>query len=196
MDAISLLTGRRSIAPDALGEPAPSEADLDTILRSAVAAPDHGGLMPWRFILIRDDARRRLGEVFAEATRAREPAADAATLAKQASKPLRAPLIIAVAARIDEDNPKIPAVEQLLSAGAAAQQIQLAATALGYGAIWLTGANAHDSAVGEALGLDLDDRIVGLVHIGTPEATGPAPQRPDPWTFTTEWVEPVTYETL
>jgi nitroreductase len=196
MDPISLLIGRRSVAPDALDDPAPSDTDIDTILRSAVAAPDHGGLMPWRFILIRGEARRRLGELFAEATQARDPAADADTLAKQASKPLRAPLIIAVAARIDVDNPKIPAVEQLLSAGAAAQQIQLAATALGYGAIWLTGANAHDSAVVEALGLDLDDRIVGLLHIGTPSDPGATPQRPDPWDFTTEWTEPVTYETL
>lgn len=196
MDAISLLTGRRSIAPDMLEEPAPNNAELEVILRSAVAAPDHGGLTPWRFVLIRGEARRRLGEVFAEVTRARDPATDADTLARQASKPLRAPLIVAVAARIDQDNPKIPAVEQLLSAGAAAQQIQLAATALGYGAIWLTGANAHDSAVVEALGLDLDDRIVGLIHIGTPREIESPPQRPDPWTFTTEWYEPVTYETL
>lgn len=196
MDAISLLTSRRSTAPDALSDPAPSGPDLETILQSAVAAPDHGGLRPWRFILIRGEARRRLGEVFAEATQARDPTADADTLTKQASKPLRAPLIIAVAARIDEDNPKIPAIEQLLSAGAAAQQIQLAAIALGYGAIWLTGPNAHDSAVAEALGLELDDRIVAFVHVGTASRTGAASQRPDPWEFTTEWVEPLTHDTL
>lgn len=196
MDAISLLTGRHSTAPDRLDEPAPSGADLETILQSAVTAPDHGGLQPWRLILIRGEARRRLGEVFAEATQARDPGADDDALAKQASKPLRAPLIIAVAAHIDADNPKIPIIEQLLSAGAAAQQIQLAAIALGYGAIWLTGPNAHDGAVAEALGLDLDDRIVAFVNIGTPRQSDAPPQRPGPWDFTTEWVEPLTHETL
>lgn len=196
MDAISLLTDRRSTPPDRLNEPAPNGADLETILRSAVAAPDHGALTPWRFILIRGEARRRLGEVFADATQARDPTADAEALSKQAGKPLRAPLIIAVVARIDEDNPKIPVIEQLLSAGAAAQQIQLAAIALGYGAIWLTGANAHDATVAEALGLELEDRIVAFVHLGTPSQEKAAPQRPDPWAFTTEWVEPFSHDTL
>lgn len=196
MDAISVLTGRHSIAADRLDEPAPSGSDLETILRSAVAAPDHGGLRPWRFVLIRGQARHRLGEVFAEATRAREPATDEKTLAAQAAKPLRAPLIIAVAARTDPDNPKIPALEQALSAGVAAQQMQLAANALGYGSIWLTGPNTYDSMVAEALGLDIDDRLVAFLYLGTARNGAPPAQRPDPWEFAREWSEPQGYETL
>ncbi|MEX0606406.1 MAG: nitroreductase, partial [Halofilum sp. (in: g-proteobacteria)] len=144
MDPISLLTGRYSTPANQLDDPAPSDSELAQILCSAVAAPDHGGLRPWRFRIIRGEARRRLGKVFADATRARAPSTDAQALEDAAAKPLRAPMIIAVAAHCDPDHPKIPESEQLLSAGAAVQQIQLAARALGYGAIWLTGANTYD----------------------------------------------------
>lgn len=196
MDALELLHNRASAVADALDEPAPAGADLDAILRAGLAAPDHGSLRPWRFVLIRGTARERLGEVFAEAARARDPALDEATLARQRAKPLRAPLIVAVAARIDPDNPKIPAIEQILSAGAAAQQMQLAANALGYGSVWLTGASARDAHVAEALGLELDDRIVAFLYMGTPPDAVHPRRRPEPAGFVTEWRQPLTLETL
>ncbi len=196
MDAISLLNGRYSTPAGQLAEPAPTDAELTTMLRSAVAAPDHGGLRPWQFRIIRGEARERLGAVFAEAAHARDPALGEQALAAQAGKPLRAPLLIAVAARCEPDHPKIPESEQLLSAGAAAQQIQLTARALGYGAIWLTGPNAHDARVTEALGLGLGDRVIAFIYIGTERAPGAAPQRPDPWDFAAEWTEPQSHETL
>lgn len=196
MDALALLHDRASAAADTLDEPAPAGADLEAILRAGVAAPDHGALRPWRFVLVRGAARARLGDVFAEATRARTAEADAAEVERQRAKPLRAPLIIAVAARVDVDHPKIPAIEQILSAGAAAQQMQLAANALGYGSVWLTGPNAHDAHVAEALGLDLDDRVVAFLYMGTPRTPLRARQRPDPAGFVTEWHEPLALETL
>lgn len=196
MDALELLHTRASAVADALDEPAPAGADLDAILRAGVAAPDHGSLRPWRFVLVRGAARERLGAVFAEAARARDPALDEASLAQQRAKPLRAPLIIAVAARVDPDNPKIPAIEQILSAGAAAQQMQLAANALGYGSVWLTGPNARDAHVAEALGLDLDDQVVAFLYMGTPRQAARPPRRPEPAGFVTEWHEPLTLETL
>ena len=196
MDALELLQGRASVSADDLEEPAPTDAEIETLIRAAVAAPDHGGLRPWSFIVIRGEARARLGEVFVEAARQREPGLDAAELEKLRGKPQRAPLVIAVAARVDPDNPKIPPLEQILSAGAAAQQLQLAANALGYGAIWLTGASAHDALVREALGLDFDDRLVGFVHIGTAARRPAAPTRPDPARFLHEWHEPQQLETL
>lgn len=194
MDAIELLHNRRSVPADQLGDPAPSERDLDAILRAGVAAPDHDGLQPWRFMIIRGDARAALGEVFARALAARAPASDEATLARQRAKPMRAPLLLAVAARIDPDNTRVPATEQLLSAGAALNQMQLAANALGYGAIWLTGPNAHDGLVTEALGLDFDDRLVGFLYLGTPRSTPAPKERPDPTWFVTEWHEAHQYE--
>ena len=85
MDAMELLLNRMSIAPRLHEEPAPNEAELGQILAAACRAPDHGRLRPWRFIVIRGDARVRLGEVFAEALRARQPDTTAANLARPTS---------------------------------------------------------------------------------------------------------------
>lgn len=190
MDAIAALLGRASVPARQLDEPAPAGADLDTILQAAVRAPDHGALRPWRFLLVRGPARARLGDVLAEAFARREPDADPALVERQRAKPLRSPLIVVVAARIDRLHPKVPEIEQLLSAGAAAQCMLLAAHALGYGAIWLTGDGAYDRSVADALGLALDERIVGFVYLGTPVGEPPRPQRPDPAGLLREWTEP------
>lgn len=196
MTPLQLLHSRASVPADQLDEPAPSGEDLSAILRAGVAAPDHGGLRPWQFLLIRGAARSALGDVFAAALQARDPAAPDTAVEKQRGKPLRAPLIIAVVARVEPDNPKIPEIEQVLSAGAAAQQMQLAAHALGYGSIWLTGENARDAVVTEALGLGFDDRIVAFLYLGTPREAGHGVERPDPAAFTVEWTEPLRMETL
>lgn len=196
MDALELLHNRRSVPADRLGEPAPVGAHLEAILRAGVAAADHDGLRPWRFLIVRGAARESLGEVFARAMLARAPDSDEAALARQRAKPLRAPLLLAVAARIDPDNARVPAIEQILSAGAACNQMQLAANALGYGAIWLTGPNAHDGQVAEALGLGFDDRLVGFLYLGTARPEPPPKERPDPRPFVTEWSGPQEYESL
>ena len=167
MDAIDALTTRRS--PAQFAEPAPDDESLAEILRAAMRAPDHGKLKPWRFIVLRGDARKRFGDVMAEAMKKREPDAPANMLEREREKPLRAPLIVVLAAAIQEGH-KIPVVEQLLAAGAAAQNIMVAAHALGFGAAWKTGAPAYDSFVKEALGLAPSDAIVGFLYLGTPAA--------------------------
>ena len=196
MELVELLQHRRSIPAERLEEPAPADDDLEAILRAGVAAPDHDALRPWRFLLVRGQARVRLGHVFADAARRRDPDISPAAVERQRAKPLRAPLIIVVAARIDPANARVPAIEQVLSAGAALQQMQLAASALGYGAIWLTGANAHDAHVAEALGLDLDDRVVGFLYVGTTGRRPPAPVRPDVADHVSEWTEPCVHDTI
>jgi nitroreductase len=196
MDALELLHKRRSVPADQLAEPAPTAEDLDAILRAGVSAPDHDGLQPWRFLLIRGSARASLGEVFANALLARAPHSTDADLDRQRGKPMRAPLILAVAARIDADNARVPAIEQILSAGAALHQMQLAANALGYGAVWLTGPNAHDGSVAEALGLGFDDRVVGFLYLGTPRIRPRGAERSDPGRFLKEWSGPQSYESL
>jgi len=195
-DVLDLLRERVSVRPDQLVEPAPDDAQIETMVAAAVTAPDHGGLRPWRFIVIRGDARRRLGDVFASAAQQRRPSIEAAELEKLRGKPQRAPLVIAVAAAIQTDHPKVPAIEQIQSASAAAQQLQLAASALGFGSIWLTGDAAHDPAVAEALGLDFDDRVIGFIHIGTVDGVPPRPTRPDAASFLREWTEAMALETL
>jgi nitroreductase len=119
--------------------------------------------------LIRGEARTKLGEVLALALKRRDPQAGPDLLERERLKPLRAPLVLIVAARITP-NPKIPAVEQLLSAGAAAQNIMIACHALGFGAMWKTGDPAYDVSVKEALGLRVTDEIVGFLYIGTPKS--------------------------
>ena len=107
-------------------------------------------------------------------------------LARERGKALRAPLIVVVVARIQSGS-KIPEVEQIVSAGAAAQNIMLAAHALGYGAMWKTGEPAYDLRVKEALGLQASDAIVGFLYLGT-RAAGSAPvARPEPQDFVVEW---------
>lgn len=184
MDALELLHTRDSALR--LEDPAPDEAALDAIFASAVRAPDHGRLRPWRFVVIRGDARGRFGDVTAAALKSRCPDTAPEALARERAKVLRAPLIVVVAARV-QASAKIPAIEQMLSAGAAAQNIMLAAHALGYGAMWKTGDSAYDTQVKEALGLQATDAIVGFMYLGT-RAGGSLPGvRPTSQEFVTEW---------
>jgi nitroreductase len=185
MDALNALTTRRSMP--LLVEPAPDDAALAAMLRAGMRAADHGRLQPWRFIVLRGAAREKLGEVMAEALRRHDPETPAAALKREREKPLRAPLILVVAAEVIESH-KVPPVEQLLAAGAAAQNILLAAYALGFGAMWRTGAPAYDVHVKTALGLKRSDAIVGFLYIGTPGAPLPEAPPPDPTGFVREWV--------
>lgn len=174
------------VSVGALGEPAPSDAEIRSIVEAAVRAPDHGKLRPWRFIVIRGAARERLGEVFARGLVARDPAAASAVVEKERGKPLRAPLVIAVVARVQAGH-KIPEVEQVLSAGAAVMNMLNAIHALGYGGVLLTGGAAYDPMVSAALGLGDGERLVGFIHAGTPTQPLPTVARPDYSNFVSEW---------
>lgn len=165
MDAISALHGRVSIAT--LGQPGPTEEQLDIMLRAAVRAPDHGVLRPWRFIVLQGSERDTLGEIFVEACRRSGAAGDTETIEKMRRAPLRAPMVLVVIAETDPDN-RIPVTDQLLAAGAAAQNILLAAHALGLGAMWRTGDMARNPLVKERLGFAEKDEIVGFIYLGTP----------------------------
>jgi nitroreductase len=184
VDAITALLNRCSAKRTV--DPAPSAEDLDVMLRAAVQAPDHGRLQPWRFITVRGNARLVLGRVFAEALSERDPSASPAALEREAQKLTRAPLVIVVVCHPAE-NSKVPPIEQVVSAGAAAQNILLAAYQLGYGAMWRTGAHAYDAKVHAALGLDSADTIVGFVYVGTLEGPLPVRAQVDPTPFITEW---------
>jgi nitroreductase len=171
MNALEALTTRRSAAQ--LTDPAPDDAALRLMLRAADRAPDHGKLRPWRFIVLRGRARERLGALMAEIVRRREPDAPEGVVERERLKPLRAPLILVVAAAVVEGH-KIPVVEQVVAAGAAAQNVLLAAHALGWGAMWRTGAPAYDPEVKAALGLAPTDQIVGFLYLGTTKGLPPA----------------------
>ncbi|HZH09482.1 MAG TPA: nitroreductase [Microvirga sp.] len=165
-DSLSRLLSRRSVPPRWLGEPGPSAADIETLLTAAARVPDHGKLVPWRFIVIEGEARQRLGEVLAKAFQADNPDADAEKIAAERERFTKAPLVVAVVSRV-VPHAKIPEWEQVLSAGAVCMNLLNAATALGYGASWLSGWAAFDRRVLDALGLAPHERIAGFVHIGT-----------------------------
>ena len=184
MDALELLLGRESALK--LGAPAPDQAAIDTMLRSAVRAPDHGRLRPWRFVLIPEHRREAFGEVLAQSMQRREPEASAEMLRRERDKAMRAPLIVVVAAHVDTSG-KIPEVEQLSAVAAATQTIMLAAHALGYGAMWKTGAPAYDGAAKEALGLSPNDVVIGFLYIGTRLDTGSTIPRPSASDFVSVW---------
>jgi len=184
---ISFLTEQLSIPAADLVAPGPDKQQLEAILQSAMSAPDHGNLTPYRFLIIEGDARHALSDVFAEAARKRQ--LDDSAIEKQRQKPLRSPMIIAVVAQIT-DNPLIPEIEQLLSAGCAAQHIQLASRQLGFGSIWLTGDNCYDHHIYQALGLSIDERMVGFIYIGTPKAVPVKKNRPRAMARTRHWIAP------
>ena len=88
-----------------------------------------------------------------------------------------APLVIGVVS-FTKPHPKVPAWEQELSAGASAMNIVTAATALGYGANWLTGWFAFDRDVLDGFGLKPDEKLAGFIHIGTPVEAERRPPSP------------------
>lgn len=183
---LSFLYEQKSIPANELSEPAPSDSDIEDILQAAMSAPDHGYLTPYRFLTIQGNARHELSRVFEKSTRRRNPDVDEATVLKQKNKPLRSPLIMVVIAHIT-DNPKIPEIEQLLSAGCAAQHIQLACSSLGYGSVWVTGENSYDLTVYEALGLEINERIIGFIYVGTPSEDSPLKTRQQAIDITERW---------
>ena len=166
-DALELLTTRRSFKAVELSGPAPSAAEVDTMLTVASRVPDHGKLAPWRFIVFEGEARRAAGAAIAAAFAARYPTAKPEQLEAEGMRLTRAPLVIAVVSRA-APHVKIPEWEQILSAGAAAMNLVLAAHALGFGASWITEWYAYDRSVLDALGLKAHERIAGFVHIGRP----------------------------
>ncbi|MBS0485942.1 MAG: nitroreductase, partial [Proteobacteria bacterium] len=153
MDLLDLLDSRRSTPARQLGEPGPMPAQLERLLTAAIRVPDHGKLAPWRLLTITGETRAALGEKLARIHQRIEPDIAPALLAKDRERFTFAPLIITVIARIDEHHPKIPAQEQLLSAGCVAYNLLLGAQALGFGAQWLTGWAAYDADAAALFGL-------------------------------------------
>lgn len=176
-DALDLLKTRRSFKAAELTGPPPSAAEIDTLLTVASRVPDHGKLVPWRFIVFEGDARRAAGAAIVTAFHARYPDAKPEQAEAERARLARAPLVIAVVSRA-APHVKIPEWEQVLSAGAAAMNLVLAAYALGYGAAWITEWYAYDRGVLDALGLKPHEKIAGFVHIGRPPGTPEDRPRP------------------
>lgn len=184
--ALHALDARRSVPAKQLGEPGPDAATLMRMLTSAVRVPDHGKLVPYRFLRLAGDARHSLGAFLAERALQRDPQVSPAQLDKDRQRFSHAPLIITVIAS-PRPNPKVPEAEQLMTAGCVCFALLQAAQALGFGAQWLTAWMAFDPAVHAHLGLAEGEQIAGFIHIGTPKTEVPERERPDPAALLQDW---------
>lgn len=186
VSGLQALDARRSVPSKQLGVPGPDQATLLRMLQSAVRVPDHGKLVPFRFLTIQGDARHALGEILARRSLARDPQAPPAVVDKDRERFSHAPLAVTVIARLQQDH-KVPEQEQLLTAGCVCFALLQAAQACGFGAQWLTAWMAYDADVAATLGLAGDERIVGFIHIGTPRQEAPERDRPDPSQLLQDW---------
>ena len=155
----------------------PSRAQLESLLRAAACAPDHGKLAPWRFTVLQGASRGLFADALAAALRLRMPEVADDAVEREREKAFRSPVLIVVSAHA-EPHPKVPAVEQQVAVGAAIQNLWLAAVAQGLGVAWKTGNAAYDPVVKQALGVAEDDAIIGFLHVGTPLASAP-PREPE-----------------
>jgi nitroreductase len=185
-EALDLLLRRRSASAKAMTEPGPNAEDLQLILKAGVRVPDHGKLAPWRFLLFDGEGRAEFGAVLERVLAEREP--DAGDVRRQIERTrfMRAPLVIAVISSPKSDKP-IPEWEQRLSAGAVCQNMVIAATALGYGAQWITEWCAYDEAVVAALGLSGKEHVAGFLYLGTSGEPLRERERPDVANLVRHW---------
>jgi nitroreductase len=160
MTAIDLLLKRQS--NPLLTAPAPSEQTLEQILAAGMRVPDHAGLQPWHFTVITGDGLQRLSDLFVASSNKQT-----ANIEKVAKMPFRAPMIIVVSTQFTQHE-KVPAQEQLITAGCCAHAMQMAAYSLGYGAMWRTGNFAYNEQVKQGLKISEQNEIVGFLYIGTP----------------------------
>ncbi len=180
------LTARHSTPSRLLGEPGPTEEEVRALVEAAARVSDHGRLQPWRLLRIQGEARAALGRALVALREARGEVLNEAIRSKDLQRFAQAPLVLAVIARITPEH-KIPEVEQLLSAGALAQNLLIGACALGYGAQWLTGWPAYDPQAQQTLGLNANERVVAFVHIGTPQGEIPSRERPRYEQLVSDW---------
>jgi nitroreductase len=190
VEAIDLLTTRRSVLVRHLSEPGPSQDDLNRILEAGMRVPDHGKIGPWRIQVINKAGQAALGELCAKlyAEEHGERANDK-MIEFERERPSRAPVLLAVTARLEVPH-NIPELEQRLSGGALCMNILNAAHALGYGAQWLTEWPAFNDEVKKMLGHEPSVDIIGFIYIGTPTQEPKPRNRPDFGDVVSEWSGP------
>ncbi len=177
MNALDFINSRSSTKiPDMTG-PGPSRAEIETLLATAIRVPDHGKLAPWRFIIFAGAGRGTAGAAIAETFLEDYPSATLEQVQVERERLERAPVVIAVVSRA-APHVKIPEWEQVLSSGAVAMTLLFAVHALGYAAKWVTEWYAYDRRVLARFGLMDQERIAGLVYIGS--TARPPEERPRP----------------
>ena len=181
-ETLALLAQRRSSSPQHLASPAPSGQELKDLLRLAARAPDHGKLFPWRFLVVEGAAKATLAERFEALARERPDPDKAVSVLFKLKTP---PLAVLVISRVTPSN--IPDWEQRLSAGAVCENLVLAATAMGYGANWITDWYSYDPRAIALLRLEAGEQVAGVILLGTPTEAPLERVRPDMDAITSVW---------
>ncbi len=172
--ALDLVLSRRSVSPRFLIAPTPTPEELALILRAAAAAPDHKNLKPYRFILIPTERRGDLAAAFREAKAERDPGAPATEIERAGEKAYRGAMLLAVVLRIVRDHPRVSITDQMLAAGAAIENMLLAASALGYAGCLRSGHSATSRRVRLALGIANEEELAAFLMLGTPAKVSPS----------------------
>jgi nitroreductase len=188
---VDFLLKRRSVVARMMTGPGPDADALDKILRTGLRVPDHGRLTPWRFIVIRGEAREKMSDVVEAAYRKKNPEAIDEQVEIERERFLRAPVVVAVASHTNPAH-KIPEWEQILSSGAACQNMLTAALSMGFAAQWITEWPAYDDGVKAALGLEPADRIAGFLYFGSMTEAPTDRDRPDYAAIVSEWTGPAS----
>lgn len=178
--ACTLISSRQNVSPKRLVEPGPGAAQLERILAAAAAAPDHGELTPWRFVIVPQDKRMLLAEVFAQALIDRDAGATVEQIGSAREKAHRAPLLMLAVARLGRSEPDIPAEERLVSLGCALQNMLLVAHAMGYGAGLTAGRAMNSPRLRELFALADGEQAVCCINVGSVTKRRPMRSRPAP----------------
>ena len=185
MDALEAIMTRHSIGKV---KPDPVSRELvEKLLRAAVQAPNHYRVRPWRFVVLTGKSRQALGEVLAQVLKKEKPDMPEAGMEMERTKPLRAPVLIAVGVDKPAD-PRVLEIENICAAAAAVENLLLAAHAQGLGAKWRTGSAARDPEVKKFLGFSPDQELIGLIYIGYSDQTVATIERPS-FEDRTVWME-------
>jgi nitroreductase len=180
MDIFEAIKARRSMGL-VKDEPVPKDV-IEKILEAGNWAPSHHQTEPWRFYVLTGSGRNLLGgalvEIAKENMESPESEESKEKLEKTGGKPLRAPLIIAVAVE-PNDNPKVIEIEEYGAAYAATQNMLLAAHALGLAGIWRTGKPCYHRSMNELFGLSHRGKVLGFLYFGYPKKEAPAGKRKD-----------------
>lgn len=161
------IAARRSVSPRRLIEPGPNFEQITMMVEAACTAPDHRRLHPWRFVLIGNDERKNLADLFEAAARETHGDLNDDQAERAREKAMNGACLIAVVGGIRDDVPDVPPNEQWMSVGAAMQNILLTATSLGFGSMIVSGEKVGTRALQTGLGLGLIEQLVGFVAIGT-----------------------------
>ena len=164
METLEAIQTRNSVP--LLTDPAPTSEEMYEVYKGALRAPDHARLRPWKFIEVRGDSRDKLAKIFIDTATALNSDLSENEISKLEKAPHRAPMVIILAANIKE-HPKVPEIEQIISLGAAAQNILLGIHEIGYSAVWRTGNMAFNPEITKFLGLEENFKIIGYLYVGT-----------------------------